>query len=275
MNIYQHLSYRTLIEDWFQYKKETNTRFSYRLASRLIKSKSPSFIKDVIKGTKSLNIEQQEKFIELLALESKKEEEYVKNLYILEHTTSSEIKHATMEKISAMRRMNSTFTIEGESYRYLSRWYCPAIREMSLQPGFRCDPGWISNKLVPKITLEQAEEALQILQDLQMLSFASATEYTTSEGSFSTPMQVQGLAVHNYHEQMLSLAKNSVKTFSEEQRHLLGVTVSINKNLIPTLKKELNTMVARVLDVCESDPNPKNHTIQVGIHFFPLADEHS
>ena len=54
MNIYQHLSYRTLIEDWFQYKKETNTRFSYRLASRLIKSKSPSFIKDVIKGTVSV-----------------------------------------------------------------------------------------------------------------------------------------------------------------------------------------------------------------------------
>ena len=86
-------------------------------------------------------------------------------------------------------------------------------------------------------------------------------------------MQVQGLAVHNYHEQMLSLAKGSVKQFPEEQRHLLGVTVSINKELVPTLKKELNAMVARVLDVCESDENPKNHTIQVGIHFFPLTDE--
>lgn len=260
------------MEDWFAFKKESNHRFSYRLAARLIKSKSPSFIKDVIKGTKSLNIEQQDKFIGLLCI-SEEEEDYVRQLYIMEHATSSEIQHAAMEKISAMRRMNSTFKIEGESYRYLSRWYCPAIREMSRQPNFRCDPQWISDRLVPKITLEQAREALQILQDLQMLSFTSPTDYTTSDGSFSTPMQVQGLAVHNYHEQMLSLAKGSVKLFPEEQRHLLGVTVSINKDLIPTLKKELNSMVARVLDVCEGDANPKDHTIQVGIHFFPLTDE--
>ena len=272
MNIYKHISYRTLMEDWFGFKKENNPRFSYRLASRLIKSKSPSFIKDVIKGTKSLNTAQQDKFIDLLCV-SQEEGEYVRQLYILEHATSSEIKHASMEKISAMRRMNSTFKIEGESYRYLSRWYCPAIREMSLQPNFRCDPQWIIDQIVPKITIEQAQEALQILQDLQMLSYTSPTEYTTSEGSFSTPMQVQGLAVHNYHEQMLSLAKGSVKLFPEEQRHLLGVTVSINKDLIPVLKKELNSMVARVLDVCEGDTSPKNHTIQVGIHFFPLTDE--
>ena len=272
MNIYKHISYRTLMEDWFAFKKETNPRFSYRLAARLIKSKSPSFIKDVIKGTKSLNTEQQDKFITLLAV-PEEDGEYVRQLYILEHATSSEIKHAAMEKISAMRRMNSTFKIEGESYRYLSRWYCPAVREMSRQPNFRCDPQWIADRLVPKITLEQAQEALQILQDLEMLSFTSPTEYTTSEGSFSTPMQVQGLAVHNYHEQMLSLAKGSVKQFPEQQRHLLGVTVSINKDLVPTLKKELNSMVARVLDVCESDTKPKNHTIQVGIHFFPLTDE--
>ena len=272
MNIYKHISYRTLMEDWFAFKKESNPRFSYRLAARRIKSKSPSFIKDVIKGTKSLNTEQQDKFITLLAV-SEEDGEYVRQLYILEHATSSEIKHAAMEKISAMRRMNSTFKIEGESYRYLSRWYCPAVREMSMQPNFRCNPQWIAERLVPKITLEQAQEALQILQDLEMLSFTSPTEYTTSEGSFSTPMQVQGLAVHNYHEQMLSLAKGSVKQFPEQQRHLLGVTVSINKDLVPTLKKELNSMVARVLDVCESDTNPKNHTIQVGIHFFPLTDE--
>ena len=174
-----------------------------------------------------------------------------------------------MEKISAMRRMNSTFKIEGESYRYLSRWYCPAVREMSRQPNFRCEPQWIADRLVPKITLEQAQEALQILHDLEMLSFTSPTEYTTSEGSFSTTMQVQGLAVHNYYEQMPSLAKGSVKQFPEQQRHLLGVTVSINKDLVPTLKKELNAMVARVLDVCESDTKTKNHIIQVGIHFSP------
>jgi uncharacterized protein (TIGR02147 family) len=272
MNIYQHLSYRTLIEEWFSHKKESNKRFSYQLASRILNSKSPSFIKDIIKGTKNLNDEQQENFIKTLSLTTE-EEEYLRHLYILEHTSSAEIKHTTMERISAIRRMFSTFKIEGESYRYLSRWYCPAIRELSLQPDFRCDPQWIASKLVPKVTEEQAKEALQILQDLEMISFSSPTEFSTSEGSFSTPMQVQGLAVHNYHEQMLKLATESVTRFPEEKRHLLGVTVSVNKEIIPALKNELNTMVARILDLCEGDKNTKDHTIQVGLHFFPLCDD--
>ena len=104
-----------------------------------------------------------------------------------------------------------------------------------------------------------------------MLSITSPSEFTTSDGSFSTPMQVQGLAVHNYHQQMLHLARESVTAFKERHRHLLGCTVSINKELIPELKKELNGMIARILDVCEGDEKPKDHTIQVGIHFFPLC----
>ena len=77
MNIYKHISYRSLMEGWFAFKKENNPRFSYRLAARLIKSKSPSFIKDMIKGTKSLNTEQQDKFITLLAV-SEEDGEYVR-----------------------------------------------------------------------------------------------------------------------------------------------------------------------------------------------------
>jgi len=270
VQIYQHLSYRTVLADWFQYKKSTNSRFSYRMVSRLFRSKSPSFLKDVIKGSKNLNEEQQQRCIDIMELKGD-EEEYLKQLFLLEHSTSDEVRHRAMEKISAIRRINGTVTIEGESYRYLTRWYCPAIREMSLQPNFRCDPDWIVSQIRPIITREEAVEALQILQDLKMLTIESPTTFATSEGSFSTPMQVQGLAVHNYHEQMLHLAHKSVTSFREKDRHLLGCTVSINKELIPALKKELNGMIARILDVCEGDEKPKDHTIQVGLHFFPLC----
>ena len=270
MNIYKHLSYRTLLEEWYTLKKNNSPLSGVHSELRFFIDQPPGFVEDVIRGHKSLNIDLQKYFLAHLNL-SADEKEYVQQLFILEHATSTECKHAAIERLSAMRRMHSTFKIEGESYRYLSRWYCPAIRELSMQPNFKCDPQWIRDRLRPKITLEQANEALQILQDLKMLSFTSPTDYTTEEGSFSTPMQVRGLAVHNYHEQMLGIARESVQSFPQEQRHLLGATVSINKKLIPILKDELNAMIARILDICESDSKPKNHTIQVGIHFFPLV----
>ena len=128
---------------------------------------------------------------------------------------------------------------------------------MSRQPNFRCEPQWIADRIVPKITLEQAQRSSTNPIRSWKCSPLPLQRNIRSQKDRFPPMQVQGLAVHNYHEQMLSLAKGSVKQFPEQQRHLLGVTVSINKDLVPTLKKELNSAVARVLDVCESDENPK------------------
>ena len=70
---------------------------------------------------------------------------------------------------------------------------------------------------------------------------------------------------------MLQLAQESVERFVEQDRHILGVTVAINPAQIPEIKKELNIMVARILDLCESNVDPKDQIVQVGLHMFPLS----
>jgi len=268
--IVEFINYRNYLCEWFEEKKSNNSKYSYRMLSRLLKSKSPSFLKDVIKGTKNINDEQRDRLIQLMEL-NQMEREYFIHLVLLEQSSDSEVKNSSMEQISAIRRLEGAKRIEGESYRYLSRWYCPVIREMSLLPNFQCNPEWIAQRLTPPISVEEAQQALQILSDLSMLDIRSETDFSTKDGSLTTELQVQGLAVNNYHQQMLGLAQESVLRFLEDERHLLGVTVSISNSQIPELKKELNIMVARILDLCESNSNPKDQTIQVGLHMFPLS----
>jgi len=269
-SIYEFFSYREYLEHWYDNKKASNSKYSYRMLSRLLMSKSPSFLKDVIKGKKNINEDQQEKLVKLMNLDEQ-QKEYFFSLVLLSQSTDKKIVHAAMEKVAAIRRLQGARRIEGESYRYLARWYCPAIREMSLQPDFRCNPAWIAARLLPPITEAEAQEALDILVDLNMLKISSETDFTTHDVSLSTPLQVQGMAVHNYHQQMLELAHNSIDRFPEGERHILGITASINQSQIPKLKKELNFMVARIVDVCESDNQPKDQTIQVGLYIFPLS----
>jgi uncharacterized protein (TIGR02147 family) len=270
INIYEFIDYRNYLNVWFEEKKRENPRYSYRMLSRLLKSKSPSFLKDVIKGSKNINDDQRDRLIHLLDL-NEMQREYFINLVLLAQSNETEVQNTSMERISAIRRIEGATKIEGESYRYLSRWFCPVIREMSMHPDFRCNPEWISVRLTPPISVEEAKEALQILSDLDMLDIRSETDFTTKDGSLSTSLQVQGLAVNNYHQQMLHLAQESVMRFIEHERHILGVTVSINSSQIPELKKELNIMVARILDLCESSKQQKDQTIQVGLHMFPLS----
>ena len=118
------------------------------------------------------------------------------------------------------------------NYRYLSRWYCPAVREMSRQPNSDATHNGSPIDLFQKYM--DSTKALQILQDLEMLS-TSPTEYTTSKAR-SPPHAGARLAYTTITNKCFP-SQRKYKQFPEQQRHLLGVIVSINKDLVPTLKR--------------------------------------
>jgi uncharacterized protein (TIGR02147 family) len=268
--IYRYLSYRRFLEDWFAHKKERNPRYSHRAFSKRCKQKSPSFLKDVISGRRNITAIQEPIIIKILALDED-EKSYFQDLLTIEQSKDITQQDRAFERIAAARRYHGAQRIEGESYRYLSRWYCPAIRELANRKDFRPDPDWIKNQLRPKITKVQAQEALQILTDLGMLIIHEDGTIENREGSFATPKQVEGLAVHNYHKEMLSLAKEGIGRFNPTERHFLALTVSVQKDLIPELKNQLNEMATRLFDLCENESTDPEQVVQVQLHFFPLS----
>ena len=268
--IYRYLSYRKFLEDWFAHKKSQNPRFSHRAFSLRCKQKSPSFLKDIIAGRRNITAKQEEPVIKILGLDED-ETRYFQDLLTVEQSKDRTQQDRAFERIAAARRYHGAQRIEGESYRYLSRWYCPAIRELAHRSDFRPDPDWIRKQLRPIITKSQAQEALQILQDLDMIIIHDDGTIENKEGSFATPKQVQGLAVHNYHQEMLTLAKEGVGHFSPEERHFLALTVHVPQSLLPELKTQLNDMATRLFDLCETHQANPEQVVQVQLHFFPLS----
>ena len=268
--IYRYLSYRKFLEDWFAHKKSQNPRFSHRAFSLRCKQKSPSFLKDIIAGRRNITANQEEPVIKLLGLDDD-ERAYFQDLLTVEQSKDRTQQDRAFERIAAARRYHGAQRIEGESYRYLSRWYCPAIRELAHRSDFQPNPDWIRKQLRPSITKKQAQEALQILQDLDMLIIHEDGRIENKEGSFATPKQVQGLAVHNYHQEMLTLAKDGVGSFSPEERHFLALTVNVPQSLLPELKTQLNDMATRLFDLCETTKDDPEQVLQVQLHFFPLS----
>ncbi len=273
ISIYEYIDYREYLNDWFDAKKSENKRFSHRMFSRLMDQKSPSFLKDIVHGRRNLTQEQQERCYKVLKLNAE-ERRYFNDMVLLDHSDDPNERDRSFERIAAARRLNGARKIEGESYRYLSRWYCPAIRELGQRPDFKATPEWVIEHLRPKISKKEAKEALQILKDLEILTVNNDGSHEFSEGSITTPMQVSGLAVHNYHQEMLKLAREGVSRFEPEDRHYIAVTVSIPESIIPKLKSELNDMAARLLDLCDSARGEAEKACQIHLHFFPLSDTH-
>lgn len=271
ISIFEYLDYRSYLKDWFAEKKEANPRYSHRLFSRKMSQKSPSFLKDIIDGRRSITADQRASFCDILGL-NKAQKSYFLDLLTFQNSKSKEEKKRAFEKMAASRRVQGARRVEGDSYSYLSNWYCPAIRELAAIPGFKADVDWIVKRIRPKIKKSQAKDALGILKSLKMLTVHDDLSVTVADGTLTTPPQVTGIAVHNYHKEMLGLSIEAIDRFPSVQRHLVGVTVNVPVSLIPQLKEEINTFAARICDICDSSAEESEQALQVNLHFYPLSD---
>lgn len=267
---YTYLDYRGFLKDWFAEKKRANPRFSHRAFVRLTGQRSPSLLVDVIEGRRNLTPTTTAAFCRAMRL-SDEASEFFGLLVELDQARRPEDRNRAWERIAATRRFREAHRVEGEGFRYLSHWYYPAIRELAARPDFTADPDWIARTLRPTITPAQARRALEALLELGMLAPDKAGVPRPAEGSVVTPHQVRGLAVHNYHQGMLGLAQDAISAFRSDERYFSGLTVAVPRAALPILRRELEAVQERLLDLCDSDPTPAEQIIQVNVHFFPLS----
>ena len=269
-DLFGTLDYRAYLKDWVQAKKKENPSYSHRVFARLSGQKSPSFLLAVIGGKRNLTSTTLEGFCRALGLD-REEAIHFADLVALDQEKSEEKRNHAWQRISARKRFRSSLRIEGDSFAYLSHWYLPAIRELAGCKGFQADPLWIAKSLRPKVTVSQAKKALATLFSLGLLEEVKGGGVAVAGGSVSTPHEVAGLAVHNYHRGMLLRGGEAITAFAPEERHFCGVTVSIPEALVGPLKDEINAFQERILDLCDSSTDAPERAYQVGIQLFPLS----
>jgi uncharacterized protein (TIGR02147 family) len=180
-------------------------------------------------------------------------------------------KQRVWERVAGTQRFRAARRLEGDSYAYLARWYYPAVRELVRRKDFRPNASWIASMLRPRISEEEAQEALDALWNLGMLHTGDDGAVRQAEGAISTPRQVQGLAVHAYHRGMLQLAREAIGRFRSKERHHVGVTVCIPESLVPTLKQEIDEFASWLLDVCEQESDNAERVYQMNFNIVPLS----
>ena len=64
----------------------------------------------------------------------------------------------------------------------------------------------------------------------------------------------------------------SIDRFPAEERHLLAATVSVPARLVDQLKRELDAVQERILDLCGRFDGDAEQVLQVHLVLFPLSD---
>lgn len=261
--------HRTFLSDWFAWKKTDNPRFSHRLFARLTGQSNPSLLLQIIQGKRNLTEDTLKAYIKAIGFDAEEAETF-RLLVRLDQANTDDERTACFEALAASRRFDAARRIEGDSFRYLTRWYVVATRELALCPGFRPDPRWIAQTLRPRIDVAQAAEALEILQDLGMLVVGEDGTVTVHEQTLATPHEVMGLAVYGYHRAMLGLATSSMDRVDPAERHLGAVTIAVPEHLVPVLKDEVAKLQERLLHLADAAEAP-DRVYQATLQLFPLS----
>lgn len=272
-DLYTFTDFREYLSAYYDLAKENNPAFSYRYFSRRAGYRSPNFLQLVIQGKRRLTDDGVRRFSKALKLTST-ETRFFKNLVDFNQASTDEDRRAAFEKVAASRRFRQARKIDSALYRYASRWYFPAIREMAARADFSEDPEWIAEQLVPSITPSDAEEALEVLFDLELLERDEDGNITRGEPTLATSRVVRSLAVQSYHRQMLERAADSMSLFEAARRELAAVTVCTSPELVPDIIDRMRRFRDEIAALCDRDEDP-SVVYQLNLQLFPLSRDGS
>lgn len=269
-NIFEYLDYRTYLADYYSAAKENHRAFSYRYFSKKAGYSSPNFLKLVIDGSRNISLDSIGRFARALKL-TPVEKRFFGNLVAFNQAESEEEKNEAFERVAASQRFRKARRLDRAFFNYLSHWYYPAIREMVARTDFEENPKWIARQLVPNIKPAEAAKCLKLLLELGLLKRNGQGRLERNEATVHTGHEVRGLAIRNYHRQMLERAAESMSLVRSEHRDISALTVCIEAETVAELKERFHDFHEVLLDRCDRDEKP-TAVYQINLQLFPLTE---
>jgi len=269
VTIFEYDNYRAYLGDLYKLYKETKPHFSYRYFSQKAGFRSPNFLKLVIEGKRNLSAESIEKFTNALKL-GKKETEFFRVLVYLNQARTVGEKKIYAEQLMQFRPFRYIHPLRQDQYRYYADWHNIAVRELTMLPEFSEDPAWIARRLVPPISPQQAQKALDLLLQLGLLKRDESGRLVQADAFISTGDEVTSTSVADYHRTMIRMGAEAMDRFAGPDRDISSVTMTLSEKNFQEIKTLIQRFRKELLAIADQDQSPEG-VYQVNFQLFPLA----
>jgi uncharacterized protein (TIGR02147 family) len=269
IDIFEYDNYRVYLKDLYKFYKETKPQFSYRYFSQKAGFRSPNFLQLVIEGKRNLSPESIEKFTNALKL-AKKEAEFFRILVHLNQARTVGEKKIYAEQLMQFRPFRYIHPLRQDQYRYYTDWYNIPIRELTTLPEFSEDPAWVARRLIPSISPQQAQKALDLLLQLGLLKRDETGRLVQTDAFISTGDEVMSTSVANYHRTMIEKGAEALDRFPMPDRDISSVTMALSDKNFREIKALIQRFRKELLAIADQDQDPEG-VYQVNFQLFPLA----
>jgi uncharacterized protein (TIGR02147 family) len=222
------IDYRAFLKSWIEHKRRCSKNFSLRGLNMKCGFSSPSYIQAIVKGKRSLTLKALPQFSSALKLKQK-ESEYLKALIKYNHAGHPDDKNKYFQKILELRSMSTTKDLTSLEEVFLSQWYNITVYTLIKGPGNFNSAKDIQKRIYPTITTADVNKALKILQKLGFVTRDEAGTYHAEDLNLKADKGISIEVINMYHQQILDLSYNALKTADISDREFNGVSIRVSK----------------------------------------------
>ena len=248
-SVFAYHDYREFMRDWFAHLGKTRKGFSLRSIARESQI-AVGYLPMVLSGHRALSKAMLAKILPHLGL-GESERAHLEMLRGLAEAESADARTALLAKLQKKRVYQDSHPQEFETFRYMSRWYFVAIRELSAVKGFKLDAKWIQSRLREKVPLADVSEAIEFLIEHGFIQVSAGGKVQFQEKNLQCMGGVYRVALGKFHKEMITLVRDSIESVPSEERHILGHTFAIEEKDLAEVKSVLDEALAKIEAISE------------------------
>jgi uncharacterized protein (TIGR02147 family) len=268
-----YTDFRKYLGDYYKWAKTQANGFSYQVFAARTGLTSKGFLFNVIAGKRNLSRSNTLGIISSLKF-NKCEAIYFEHLVAFNQAGCLKERNHYYALLSSVKVSGKhpwkPQLVRRSQYEFYSRHYHSVIRSLIGLHPFKGDFNWLARRVRPRITPGQAKKSVELLESLGFVRRRKNGVYVLTERSIVTPVEVQSLAVANFHKQSGELAIRSIAEQPSSRRNITGVTIGISGAGYKKICEEIAEFRRKLCQIAEGDLNAKS-VYQMNFQFFPVS----
>lgn len=266
---FDYLDYRRFLRDWYEHAKQHRRGFSFRQFSKKAGFGAPNFLKRIMDGERNLSLESLPAFMDGLGL-NKQEREFFQNLVLFNQAETHDTKDHYYRGLLRSQKFSQLKPLEKDQYDYYSAWYHPVVRELLVSPDGDGTPEWVSTRVCPAITTQQARDSIALLERLMFVRRGVDEKWQLAQPLVTTGARAMSFVMLNYHQNVLELVRERLPKTLSTQRDVSTLTLGVVKERIPQLKRKIEEFRREVLKLVSDDVKPEE-VVLLAIQLLPVT----
>lgn len=274
-NIMQYTHVYKYFEDYFNYRKSLDDKFSFEIWATELGFKSRSYIHMLIKGKKKVT----QQFIDIFSQKLKlnaKEISHLTALSFYHNSKSLQLKNFFNDKILETLDDPENITEVKNNEKFLSSRHLPLLRMIVSYKDFQATE--CSMKKLLNMNSDDLKINLKILEDLQLIRAVQVESceekiWISNTKSFKSTNKNQENTFKNYHIETLQEAE-SILHADEILRKFKSIYFSLDEESFPSLSEDVDAFVRKMKLKYESATLNNKHVFKLNVQAYPLTKKY-